>query len=166
MSGRRESDDLQQKLIDALPDLVWVALPDGTIDACNRSWLPRFDVTPDTPGYDWLDLMHADDRDAWRTIWQNALISGIGFEIESRLKRRDGWRWYQIYVAPLADDQGRRLHWLFKAVDIHHNKELETNLRNSRNQAELLNQVGLDLVGELDLQRLTQRVTDAARGAR
>jgi len=107
--------------------------------------------------------MHVDDQAAWQTTWHAALMSGVGFEIEFRLLGKNGWRWYQTYVAPLADDQGHILHWLFKAIDIHQRKELEANLRNSRNQAELLNQVGLDLVGELDLQRLTQRVTDTAR---
>lgn len=46
---------------------------------------------------------------------------------------------------------------------IHHHQSLEDRLRSARNQAELLNQVGLDLVGEQDLPRLTQRVTDHVR---
>lgn len=159
----RASEERQRQLIDALPGLVWAARPDGTIDTSNRSWREQFEVTPDAPGYDWTELLHPNDLAAWRSAWASALNNGIGFEIEFRLRRRDGWRWYLTRVAPLANDQGRILRWVCKAVDINHHKQLEHHLRNSRNQAELLNQVGLDLVGELDIDRLTQRVTDTAR---
>lgn len=159
----RASEERQRQIIDALPGLVWAAQPDGTIDASNRSWREQFEVTPDTRGYDWTELLHPDDLAAWQAAWSLALSSGDGFEIEFRLRRRDGWCWYLTRVAPLANDQGRLLRWVCKAVDINHHKQLENHLRSSRNQAELLNQVGLDLVGELDIGRLTQRVTDTAR---
>jgi PAS domain S-box-containing protein len=159
----RASEERQRQIIDALPGLVWAARPDGTIDTSNRSWREQFEVTPDAPGYDWTELMHPNDLAAWRSAWSAALISGAGFEIEFRLRRREDWCWYLTRVAPLANDRGRILRWVCKAVDINHHKQLENHLRNSRNQAELLNQAGLDLVGELDIDRLTQRVTDTAR---
>ncbi|MBA3699873.1 MAG: GAF domain-containing protein [Planctomycetes bacterium] len=159
----RASEERQRQLIDALPGLVWAARPDGTIDTSNRSWREQFEVTPDAPGYDWTELIHENDRAAWRSAWSSALANGTGFEIEIRLQRRDGWCWYLTRVAPLANDRGELLRWVCKASDINHHKQLEHHLRNSRNQAELLNQVGLDLVGELDIGCLTQRVTDTAR---
>ncbi len=162
-AGLRASEARQRQLIDALPGLVWAAQPDGTIDTSNRSWREQFEVSPEATGYDWTVLMHANDLVSWRTAWSAALANGLGFEIEFRLRRKDGWRWYLTRVAPLSDEHGSLQRWVCKAVDIHHHKELEHHLRNSRNQAELLNQVGLDLVGELDVQRLTQRVTDTAR---
>lgn len=159
----RASEERQRQIIDALPDLVWAARPDGTIDASNRSWREQFDVTPDAAGYDWTELIHVDDLAAWKTAWSLALSDGNSFEVEFRLRRREGSRWYLTRVAPVANDQGRILRWVCTAVDINHHKQLEKHLRNSRNQAELLNQVGLDLVGELEIGRLTQRVTDTAR---
>jgi PAS domain S-box-containing protein len=159
----RASEERQRQILDTLPGLVWTARPNGTIDTCNRSWREQFTVTPDAPGYDWTELLHQDDLSAWRSAWSTALASGTGFEIEFRLWRRDGWRWYLTRVAPLIGERGRILRWVCKAVDIDHHKQLEDHLRQSRNQAELLNQVGLDLVGELDIDRLTQRVTDTAR---
>ncbi len=159
----RASEERQRQIIDALPSLVWAALPDGTIDTSNRAWREQFAVTPDAPGYDWTELLHPVDLSSWRSAWSSALSSGSGFEIEFRLRRRDGWCWYLVRVAPLTNDRGRLQRWVCKAVDINHQKQLEHHLRNSRNQAELLNQVGLDLVGELDIDRLTQRVTDTAR---
>lgn len=162
-AGLRASEERQRQLIDALPGLFWAARPDGTIDTSNRLWREQFEVTPDAPGYDWTELLHPNDLAAWKSAWASALANGTGFEIEFRLRRRDDWRWHLTRVAPLADDQGRIQRWVCKAVDINHHKQLEQHLRNSRNQAELLNQVGLDLVGELDIDRLTQRVTDTAR---
>lgn len=162
-AGLRASEERQRQIIDALPGLVWAAQPDGTIDTSNRSWREQFEVTPNAPGYDWTDLMHPNDRPSWQAAWRNALTKGTAFEIEFRLQNKGIWRWYLTRVAPLTDELGKLLRWVCKASDIHHHKELEIHLRNSRNQAELLNQVGLDLVGELDVQRLTQRVTDTAR---
>ena len=50
-----------------------------------------------------------------------------------------------------------------KAADLSHHQQLEDHLRYARNHAELLSQLGLDLVGEMDISLLTQRVTDTAR---
>ncbi len=162
-AGLRASEERQRQIIDALPSLVWAAQPDGTIDTSNRSWREQFEVTPNAPGYDWTELMHPNDRPSWQAAWRIALSKGSAFEIEFRLRQKENWRWYLTRVAPLTDDRGKILRWVCTASDIHHHKELEIHLRNSRNQAEMLNQVGLDLVGELDVQRLTQRVTDTAR---
>ena len=162
-AGLRASEERQRQIIDAMPGLVWAAQPDGTIDTSNRSWREQFEVTPNAPGYDWTELMHPNDRPSWQAAWRIGLTKGSAFEIEFRLRQKEKWRWYLTRVAPLTDDQGKILRWVCKASDIHHHKELEAHLRNSRNQAEMLNQVGLDLVGELDVTRLTQRVTDTAR---
>ena len=49
-----------------------------------------------------------------------------------------------------------------KETDRQHHEKLEGHLRSARNHAELLSQLGLDLVGEMDITLLTKRVTDTA----
>src|ERR1043165_1132354 len=87
----RASEERQRQIIDALPGLVWAARANGTIDTCNRSWRQQFEITPDTPGNDLTVRILPDDVGGWRSAWAGALASNTGFEIEFRLRRRDGW---------------------------------------------------------------------------
>lgn len=160
--AQRVIDEGQRHLINALPVLVWAAQPGGTIDAYNRAWGERLGVDPTVPGFNWESLIHADDLERWSLVWRRAIANGALIEIELRLRQREQWCWHLTRVAPLLDPDGVIMRWVGTTADIHKAKELEERLRDARNQAELLNQVGLDLGSEIDIARLAQRVTDTA----
>jgi PAS domain S-box-containing protein len=158
----RASEERLRQLIDALPVLVWAAQPDGAIDVYNRAWSELLGVDPTAPGFSWEALVHIEDLGRWRSTWRQAITTGAAIEIEVRLRQREQWCWHLARVAPLSARNGRIVRWVGTTADIQQHKELEERLRHSRNQAELLNQVGLDLVSEIDIARLAQRVTDTA----
>ncbi len=160
--SKRAGEERQRQLIDALPGLVWAARPDGASEAFNRAWRTQLGVDADAPGFDWTALLHPDDASLWRQTWKRALAGAGPIQCQFRLDCRGEWRWHLARVAPLCDAQGRLVLWVGTAADIHQHKDLEDHLRRSRNQAELLNQAGLDLVAEVDVERLCQRVTAAA----
>ncbi len=113
-------------VIDAIPQMVWSARPDGHHDFFNARWY-EVTGTPEgsTDGEDWAALFHPDDRpESWRR-WTRSLATGDPYEIEYRLRRRDGqYRWVLGRALPLRDDQGRIVRWFGTCTDIDDRKRL------------------------------------------
>ena len=153
------SEERQRQLIDAQPELVWAAQPDGTVDVYNRAWGERLGVESTAPGFNWETLVNPEDIERWRHTWRRAIVTGELIEIELRLRQRDHWCWHRARVASLLAPSGRIVRWIGTMTDISESKAVEQRLRDSCNQAELLNQVALDLWSEVDIPRLAQRAT-------
>ena len=106
--------------LDALPQLVWVAGPDGTIEYLNRrcaeySGLPLDDLL----GWDWSWLVHPSDLPETLSTWAAAVRSGMPHELEHRLRRRDGqYRWFLVRAEPVRNTDGTVLHWLGTCTDV------------------------------------------------
>src|SRR5271163_5278677 len=49
--------------IDAIPGMVWIALPDGNVDFLNRRWREYTGLSlADASGWGWSAAIHPDDR--------------------------------------------------------------------------------------------------------
>jgi PAS domain S-box-containing protein len=128
-----ELETLRQ-LADGLPQVVWMAQPDGSPDYYNRKW---YDYTglavEDSNGKAWRELVHPDDRERTETAWAKALREGTPYEIEFRLKRgADGeFRWFFCHALPHRDAAGNVVNWIGTCTDIHEQKLIEQTLRAS-----------------------------------
>ena len=68
-------------MADSMPEMVWTAQPDGSLDFCNRRWLECTGLTfPETMGFGWLRVIHADDRASAEDAWALSLALGRAFE--------------------------------------------------------------------------------------
>lgn len=135
-----------------------------------------FGLTPDNPEpalTDFSPAIHADDA-----ALVHAALAAVGesgrLAIEFRVKHPDGLRWLAGKGDVVDDEFGRRLSGAF--YDITERKMLEGRLlvlnetlkdriaevREEAHVLEVLNQTGVAVAGELDLDRLVQTVTDAA----
>ena len=48
---------------DAMPQIVWTTLPDGTTDYFNQRWYEYTGLTSEQSlDWDWTDALHPDDR--------------------------------------------------------------------------------------------------------
>ena len=62
--------------------------------------------------------------------WQTALASGIGVDVEARLRRFDGqYRWFLFRADPLRDESGAIVKWYGTNTDIDDRKRAEEALR-------------------------------------
>jgi PAS domain S-box-containing protein len=112
------------RVVDALPGLVWTALPDGQIDFVNQRWSDY------TGGAEWLDGVHPDDRPALLERWRSILACGNPGEMEARLRRFDGtYRWFLFRTNPLTDATGTIVKWCGIAVDIDDRRQAEDAMR-------------------------------------
>lgn len=108
------------RLVDALPGLVWTALPDGRADFVNRRWLDYTGmVEAEALGGGWYSAIHPDDLPLVSQHWVRARETGCATEVEARLRRRDGqYRRFILSAAPVTDGSGRVTRWCGINTDI------------------------------------------------
>lgn len=118
-------------LIETFPQWVWITDAKGSTTFCNRHWYEFSGLTAEqTFNNEWQTLLHPDDRERARHIWQNALDTGKAYESEYRYKRaRDGkYRWHLSKGIPLKNANGKVEKWIGFGIDIHDSKTAETEL--------------------------------------
>lgn len=174
---------LLRTIADAMPQMVWSTRADGFHDYFNQRWYD-FTGVPDgsTDGEGWNGIFHPEDQPlAWER-WRRSLETGELYEIEYRLRRRDGvYRWVLGRALPLRDDGGRILRWFGTCTDVHEMKSTEAALAASearfrelnetleaqieRRTAELVGaRVALEKVNR-DLERMVAHRTEALTAA-
>lgn len=107
-------------LVDALPGLVWTALPDGNIDFLNQRWCEYTGLClDDSIGSGWEAAIHPEDLPELLECRRFTIDSGEPREIEARLRRFDGeYRWFFFRSSPLTDTDGRVIKWCGIITDI------------------------------------------------
>jgi PAS domain S-box-containing protein len=107
-------------VVDALPGLVWTALPNGQVDFLNQPWCDYAGMTPEeASGVGWLGAVCPDDLANLGAYWQSILESGKPGEIEARLRGTDGtFRWFLFRANPLRDASGSIVKWIGTNTDI------------------------------------------------
>jgi PAS domain S-box-containing protein len=130
-TARTERDERTQRfatLADAMPQMVWSTQPDGFHDYYNARWY-EFTGMPEgsTDGEAWNGMFHPEDQERAWARWRLSLASGEPYEIEYRLRHRDGdYRWVLGRALPMRDDSGTITRWFGTCTDIHdHKKSLE-----------------------------------------
>ena len=123
-----ENESRFRTLADTMPQIVWVARPDGYHEYYNRRWYEYLGLDFErTRGAGWADPLHPDDRDRARRRWQHSLETGEPYEIEYRFRRADGeYRWFLGRAVPVRDEAGRITKWFGTCTDIEDRKRFET----------------------------------------
>jgi PAS domain S-box-containing protein len=124
----RASEEQYRSLADLLPGVVWTARPDGWIDYANRFWLNYTGLTLEqTQGWGWARMVHPDDVDRVRQVWNEALRTGVQVHVEYRLKRvADGaYYWFLARGKSLRNREGHVVKWFGLLTEIEDQKRLE-----------------------------------------
>jgi len=124
-----QSQERFRQLADALPQIVWTANPDGTVDYANRSYYHYRGVpeeTIDLQAQDWLTGLHPEDVARCLETWREAVSTQTTFTVEYRIQNADGdYRWHTVSAQPIADQTGTLVKWYGTALDIHDLKRAE-----------------------------------------
>lgn len=129
----RESEEKLRLLADTIPQLAWMARPDGHIFWYNRRWYDYTGATPDQmEGWGW-QLIH--DPDVLPLVlerWKRSLSDGEPFDMVFPLRGADGvYRPFLTRINPLKDANGRILYWFGTNTDISEIKRMEAALRDA-----------------------------------
>jgi PAS domain S-box-containing protein len=123
----REKDANFQAVTQIMPNHLWTARPDGSVDWVNERATDYFglpDLTND--GDQWLETVHPDDRARSGLAYQTAIRTGTPYETEFRARRHDGaYRWFLARAIPVRDADSAIVRWVGTNTDIHERKLAE-----------------------------------------
>ncbi|WP_293394843.1 CHASE3 domain-containing protein [Nevskia sp.] len=120
-----------QSVMNAIPQKIFTARPNGDIDYFNPHWSEYTGLSAaQLDGWLWTQAIHPDDLAENLRVWQQAIDSGEPFMFEHRFRRADGeYRWHLSRAKALADDNGEVLLWVGANTDIHEQKQTANELR-------------------------------------
>ncbi len=136
-SELRESEHQLRLLTEVIPQQIWSGMPNGSIDYCNQRLLDYVGRHMlEMRGDRFMETIHPDDRNSFRSSWQHALGTGMPFEGEWRVRGADGqYRSFFTRGVPLQDASGQTLRWYGTSTDIEEHRKAEQALMST--QAEL-----------------------------
>jgi PAS domain S-box-containing protein len=121
------SEEEQRIQAESIPQQVWTAQPDGTVDFYNHRTAAYLGEAMDKNGAaHWLSFVHPDDRALMQERWQAAIASQRYYEAEFRLRRYDGqYRWFLGQAQARRAPGGHILKWYGTNTDVHQQRQLQ-----------------------------------------
>ncbi|WP_451993720.1 PAS domain-containing protein [Azospirillum argentinense] len=127
-------------LADSIPQLAWMARPDGRIFWYNQRW---YDYTGVVEGADaasgplWDGILPADHAERVTASLQRSLRTGKPWEDTFPMAGRDGaFRWFLSRALPVHDSDGAVVLWFGTNTDVTDRLEAEDALRRAKEEAE------------------------------
>jgi formate hydrogenlyase transcriptional activator len=131
----KASEQELRGIVDAISQTIVVLGADGRGLYANRPLLDFTGLTmeelmtPDSRGNP--TLFHPEDWTRLQDERSQGLSRGMPFEIEWRLRRKDGqYRWFLVRYHPLRDEQGEIIRWYASGTDIDDRKRAEERIAN------------------------------------
>ncbi len=109
------------RLLEGLPQCVWISAPDGTLLECNRFLLDYTGLSEDEvrSGRAWQQVLHPEALPRLMESWERHVESGEPWQFEFRLRRADGaFLWHRAWYMPVKDGAGGIMAWVGIAFDV------------------------------------------------
>jgi PAS domain S-box-containing protein len=135
---RRESEERLRFMAESMPQKIFTARSDGSIDYFNQQWF-EFAGLPfaSLSGRGWETLLHPADEAPFREAWTSSLQSGEPFQATHRIRRADGaYRWHLSRAHAMRSPAGDVSMWIGSSTDIHEQKATEEALRQANQDLE------------------------------
>jgi PAS domain S-box-containing protein len=119
-----ESEARFRSMAQSMPNHVWTAQKDGRLDWFNDQVYDYSGASPgELDGDKWANIVFEEDREPAAAAWGAALQSGERYQMEFRLRRRDGmYRWHIARAVPVKNDDGVVIRWVGTNTDIEDQK--------------------------------------------
>lgn len=143
-----------RQFADAMPQIVWTALPDGRLDYLNLRWLEYTGLRlEDMGGLGWDPMVHPEDLQQCTEGWAAACRTGTEYKNEHRFRRNDDgqYRWHLGRALPVKDTENNVIKWFGTSTDIDDQKRAAERLEIAVQQR------------TVELEELTKRAEEANR---
>jgi len=115
-----------RNLADNAPVMIWLAGADKKRNFLNKTWL-EFIGQPKVDS--WKEAIHPVDLQAYESIYDSSFMQRTTFQIEYRLKRRDGeYRWMLDIAKPSFSPTKVFLGYIGSSTELHNKKLLQDEL--------------------------------------
>ncbi len=126
----RQSEARFRQLADLMPQLAWMARPDGHIYWYNRRWYEYTGTTlGQMEGWGWQSVHDPEELPKVLKRWQQSIATGQPFDMVFPLRGADGrLRPFLTRCMPLRGEDGSILHWFGTNTDISEVQERNAEL--------------------------------------
>lgn len=127
----RESEEHYRYAAELNPEITWTASPDGRILECGQRWTELTGLTQEeSRGSGWLSVVHPDDLEHTKAIWQKVAHTGERLDNTYRVRRPNGdWHWVRSRAGARRDAEGRIVKWYGVLDDIDEHYRLMEQFR-------------------------------------
>ncbi|MBM7114950.1 PAS domain-containing protein [Archangium primigenium] len=128
-------------LANSIPQLVWIAEPDGQVPWYNDRWTAYTGFTAEQMlTTDWRRIYMEEELPWVAESWRQAVSSGEVWEEQFRLRSVDGTpRWFLTRAMPVRDAEGRIVQWFGTNTDIDDERRMLETLRQAEEEIRRLN---------------------------
>jgi len=136
----RISENRFRTLTGSLPQLIWTADKDGTVDFFSQQWYDYTGSTPDESfGNNWQQYIYPQHVAKVLSRWQHSRQTGKPIVVEFQLRAKDdSYKWFYVIGNPIKDASGDIIKWIGALTDIDEQKKTETILKESEKRFRLL----------------------------
>ena len=120
-----------RRLAEAMPMIVWTAAHDGQLTYASPA-MGEYSGEDEASahGDGWAGLIHPEDKPAAIAAWSASVSTGRRYEVEFRLRRRDGiYRWHFARAQRVQLQADLPPVWYGTAIDVHDRLVLEQQAR-------------------------------------
>src|SRR5580700_7191713 len=128
-----KSEAQLRHIVDAIPQMIAVLNPDGSVLYMNQTLLDYTGLTiEEVMAMDVRDrAFNPEDLARNRAEHPESFSRHVPFQNEKRILRKDGqYRWFLAHYNPLLDEQGRVIRWYATGIDIDDRVREEERTRN------------------------------------
>jgi PAS domain S-box-containing protein len=135
----RRSEEELRTLANSIPQLAWMANPDGHIFWYNQGWYEYTGTSLEQiQGWGWKRVHDPNVYPRVFEKWTESIRTGSPFEMEFPLRGADGvFRWFLTRVSPFRDAQGKITRWFGTNTNIDEQRQLLRSLSEARDHLEI-----------------------------
>lgn len=115
-----ESSEKFHTLADNIPNLAWMANPDGYVFWYNKRWYEYTGTSPkEMEGWGWQSVHDPGVLPTVLDKWKNSIEHGEAFEMTFPIKGADGiFRSFLTRIIPVKNAEGNTIRWFGSNTDI------------------------------------------------
>ncbi len=124
----KESEKRFRQMAELMPQKVWTADAKGNKTYFNKTLLDYAGYSfEELKGDGWQKIIHPEDWEINKILWEKSLSTGQDYETEGRVLRKDGeYLWHLTRAVALKDETGEIKMWVGAKTEIQKIKEEET----------------------------------------
>lgn len=139
----RLSEENLRSILDNIPAMIATADGKGNQEYNNKASTEYIGLDADRlSGLGFLDIIHPDDRDDFESARNNCIRDSIPMDHKIRAMGRDGtYRWVQVRVRPVFDENGIVTRWYGLQTDIDDQVKALERLRSAQEKLARASQI-------------------------